>query len=177
MRRLFATVLASVLLLSAGARAAETHDLISFGYGYMNFDKSDERRQASDYRIEYRSGIAWQVSEQVGFHPAAVFEFTGHGMDFTGAGWAMDYDFLDHWLFTWSEDVGYLQHGNMHTMGGVLQFRSMGEVGYRFDNGIRLTAEASHISDANLTKINPGAEIVGGYVHVPIVDIIGAVTP
>ena len=49
----------------------------------------------------------------------------------------------------------------------------MAEIGYRFDNDMRITAEFSHISDANLTRVNPGAEIVGMYVHVPVFYMLG----
>jgi hypothetical protein len=49
----------------------------------------------------------------------------------------------------------------------------MGEIGYRFDNDTRLTAEFSHISDAKTTRFNPGAEILGVYLHVPVSVIFG----
>ena len=58
-------------------------------------------------------------------------------------------------------------------MGGTMQFRSQAEIGYRFDNNMRLTTEFSHISDAKTTRLNPGAEIIGLYLHVPTLVLFG----
>jgi hypothetical protein len=152
-------------------------DLVSFGGSYMNFDKTESHRQAADFRFEYRWGLSmlplispWFKSwdEYVQFHPFAGVETTSLGALYGLGGWAMDWKFLHHGVFTWSEGVGLFYNGDMRPMGSVLQFRSQGELGWVFDNQMRMTAQISHISDAKITQRNPGAEIVGVYFHVPI---------
>ena len=181
MRRLFAALLALAMLTSVSAHAAPAKstpmaapaastsepDLISFAVGYMDFDKSEPKRQSADFRLEYRFGYTFIGGKELGFHPFLGFETTSRNMMYGLGGFAMDWNFMHHGIFTWSEGVGYLDSGDMKSMGGTLQFRSQAELGYRFDNDMRITAEFSHISNAKLTRVNPGAEILGVYVHVP----------
>jgi hypothetical protein len=184
MRRLFVAVLALALCASLPTRAAPSGqpDLISLGGGYLDFDKSEPNKRSADFRLEYRFGLSLLPllsssfaggDQALQFHPFLGYETTSRAMQYGLSGFAMDWNFLRHGVFTWSEGVGYLDSGNMTTMGGTLQFRSQAEIGYRFDNNLRVTAEFSHISDAKLTRINPGAEILGVYVHVPVSSLIG----
>jgi hypothetical protein len=152
-------------------------DLISFGAGYMDFDKTESHKQSGDFRGEYRWGLSmlplissyfksWDPYVQ--FHPYAGVEVTTLGAFYGSGGWAMDGYIGRHGIVTWSEGIGLYEPGNMKSLHGTAEFRSMLEAGYRFDNEMRLTAEISHISDAGLTHSNPGAEIAGVYLHVPV---------
>jgi lipid A 3-O-deacylase len=190
MRSLFAALLALFLFASLSAQAAPasygsapaaaaagTPDLISFGVGYMDFDKSERKTHSSDYRFEYRFGYTFLGGDEVGFHPVLGFEMSSRDLLYGLGGFAMDWNFAEHGIFTWSEGAGYLDSGKQRSLGGTLQFRSMAELGYRFDNDMRLTAEFSHISDAKLTRINPGAEIIGVYLHLPTNYLFGGLNP
>ena len=193
MRHLFVALLALLCLTSLPAHAAPTQptpssmtttrnpdyqpDLVSFGVGYLDFDKSEPKTRSSDYRFEYRFGYSFIGGKELGFHPFLAFETTSRDMLYGLGGFTMDWNFTKHGIFTWSEGAGYLDSGKQRSLGGTLQFRSMAELGYRFDNDMRVTAEFSHISDAKLTRWNPGAEIIGLYVHVPTRTLLGGLNP
>ena len=157
-------------------------DLVSFSAGYFDFDKDEAHRQAADFRGEYRWGISllplissyfnsWDPYVQ--FHPFAGVETTTLGQLYGLGGWAMDGYIGRHGIFTWSEGVGLYYPGNAVRLGSFVEFRSQAELGWRFDNEMRLTGQISHISNAGLTQRNPGAEIVGVYFHVPVAVFAG----
>ncbi len=159
-------------------------DLLSFGAGYYDFDKGKDqpKTNSADFRLEYRWGLSilplvsnyfssWD--KYIQFHPYVGFETTSRGMTYGSGGWAMDGYIGRHGIFTWSEGVGLYQAGDSHSLGSFVEFRSMAELGWRFDNNMRITAALSHISNAGLTKHNNGAEIAGMYLHVPVSLIAG----
>jgi lipid A 3-O-deacylase len=47
------------------------------------------------------------------------------------------------------------------------------ELGYRFENQMRVSVAYSHISNANLSETNPGVDIISAYLHFPVDMIIG----
>lgn len=170
--------LAVFAVTSAHAEApVKQTDLISFGGGYFDFDKDEKHKQSGDFRVEYRWGLSMlplispyfnSWDKYVQFHPYAGLEVTTLGALYANGGWAMDGYIGRHGIFTWSEGVGLYNAGDMTTLGSVVEFRSQAELGWRFDNEMRLTGEISHISNAGMTKRNPGAEIAGVYLHVPM---------
>ncbi|HEU0118619.1 MAG TPA: acyloxyacyl hydrolase [Alphaproteobacteria bacterium] len=187
-RKLGLLVLLLALVSISPAHAADTSstfkqpDLVSFGVSYFDFDKDEPHKQSVDFRGEYRWGLSmlplispWFKSwdQYVQFHPYAGLEVTSLGMLYGNGGWAMDAYLGRHFVFTWSEGVGLYEGGDMTILGSVIEFRSMAELGYRFDNEMRLTGQISHISNAGLTSRNPGAEIAGLYLHMPISMICG----
>jgi len=46
--------------------------------------------------------------------------------------------------------------------------RSQLELGWKFDNDMRLSAYISHLSNVDTGDRNPGAEVLGGYLRVPV---------
>lgn len=197
MRRLIVSLLALALVTSTAAQADNYYgmhkntptapayaptpsmmpkkdsDLISFEVGYLDFDKTEPKTNAADFRFEYRFGYTFIGGHELGFHPFLGFETTSRNMLFGLGGFAMDWNFAPHGIFTWTEGAGYLDAGDQRSLGGTFQFRSGIEAGYRFDNDMRVTAQFSHISDAKLTRVNPGAEIIGMYLHVPTSYMFG----
>jgi hypothetical protein len=184
-RRLVA-VLAIALCVTTSAFAAqqgpEQHDLISLGAGYMDFDKTEKFTKSTDFRLEYRFGFSilpWISSsfaggrQEITFHPFLGVEATSRNLIYGLGGFSMDWDFSDHGIFTWNEGIGYLDSGDHRSLGNTMEFRSQAEIGYRFDDDTRITAQFSHISNAKTTRVNPGAEIIGMYVHVPVNEILG----
>jgi hypothetical protein len=156
-------------------------DLVSFGLGYMDFDKSESHKQSADFRLEYRWGMSLlpmisqslNVDRYVQVHPFAGVETTSLGALYGLGGFALDAYLCRHVVFTWSEGVGLFSPGAMKPLGSVVEFRSSGELGWRFDNDMRATIALSHISNAGITKRNPGAEIAGVYLHVPTSTLFG----
>lgn len=175
---LLAAALLALSFTAAHAEApAKQPDLLSFSGGYFNFDKTEPRRQSADFRFEYRWGVSLlpKVSsyfnswdKYVQFHPFLGIETNTRSAVYGLGGWAMDAYIGRNFIFTWSEGVGFFSPGDMAPLGSFVEFRSQAEFGYRFDNEMRLTAQISHISNAGITKRNPGAEIAGIYFHVPL---------
>jgi lipid A 3-O-deacylase len=152
-------------------------DLISFGLAYVDFDKQEPHRNSGDLRLEYRWGMSllplissyftkWDPYIQ--FHPFVGGELGTLGQLYGLGGFAMDVYVTRHWIFTWSEGAGLYYPGDAVRLGSFLEFRSQAEVGWRFDDNMRLTFEVSHISNAKITHFNPGSEMAGIYLHVPV---------
>ena len=160
-------------------------DLLSFGAGYEGFDKFDDaysqggeaRTRAADMRLEYRWGRSLASSRNdwvnIGIHPLAGVDVSMRGQLYGFGGFGFDFVFWKHVVMTESEAIGLFSAGNAKPLGSVIEFRSMMEVGWRFDDDIRMTAQASHISNAGITHRNPGEEIAGGYIHIPVRMLFG----
>jgi lipid A 3-O-deacylase len=76
-------------------------------------------------------------------------------------------------VITPSIGAGLYSQGNGKDLGSLLEFRTQLEIGYKFENEMRVTVAYSHISNANLTDLNPGVDIISAYLHVPVRMIIG----
>ena len=63
--------------------------------------------------------------------------------------------------------------GNGVDLGSVLEFRSSGEIAYRFEDRSRLGITAFHLSNASTGRINPGTEVVMLSYSMPITTLIG----
>lgn len=179
MRRCLPLILALILALAAPAQAASNAqpNLLSFGIGYMDFDKSESHKQSADIRTEYRWGLSllpkistWFTGwdRYIQLHPYVAGEVTSLGALYGLGGLAFDGYIGRHIIFTWSEGVGFFYPGNMAPLGSFVEFRSQVELGWRFQNEMRLTGQLSHISNAGITRRNPGAEIAGVYLHIPV---------
>ena len=158
-------------------------DLIGIGAGSVDFDKpssvdawkNDSKVRTTDVRLEYRFGYALAEADaswvDFGVHPLIGASGTWLGQYYGFAGFDFDAVFLKHIVVTESEAVGAYDSGNARyakPMGSTVEFRSQAEIGWRFDDDIRLTGDFSHISNAGLTRRNPGQEIVGGYLYIPV---------
>lgn len=165
-------------LLASPANADSYPDYLSVGGGGYNFDKADTKRKSLDYRIEYRWGVSILPLLSPGFksiepffqlHPAIGIEGNSKGAVYGHAGVNLDIPLLKHGLLTWGESIGAFGRGNdTRSMGAVLQFRSQLELGWQFQNDLRITGFVSHISSGGVIKDNPGAEMVGVYLHFPL---------
>lgn len=165
---------------SSYSSVANQPDLISIGSGYVDFDKNesnDPKTHAVDFRGEYRWGsVLWQTNNNVfdfGIRPIAGAEATSRAQLYGFGGLAFDFLFWKHFVLTPSEAAGLYDNGNARPLGSFVEFRSQIEAGWRFDNNMRLTAYLSHTSNAGLTRQNPGMEIAGFYLHVPVNCLFG----
>ncbi len=159
------------------AARAEEPALISAGGGIYNFDKHPDNRVSRDYRLEYRFATSLlpaisssfdAVEPYLQVRPAVGIEGNSRGALYFNGGLNIDIPFLRYGILTWGESIGAFGKGNETTsLGCMLQFRSQAELGVRFPNGLRITGFISHISNAHLVRDNPGAEIVGAYLHLP----------
>jgi hypothetical protein len=179
--RFLAIIIAlAALLLSASAWAAsplDQPDLFSVGLGYANFDKNETHRDSVDMRFEYRWGQSLlpllshtfnDFNHFVQIHPFVSMTTSSLGVLYGLGGLDADLYIGRHGIISWNEGAGLFFPGYGRPMGSIFEFRSTGEIGWRFDNETRLTFYMSHISNAKITERNPGSEILGFYVHVPV---------
>jgi len=151
-------------------------NVVSLGAGWFDFDKNSPQKEALDMRAEYRWGASllpmvhnyftgWDKYFQV--HPMVGLETTHRGQVYGFGGFAFDVLLGRHVILTESENVGLYYRGDGKRLGSFVEFRSQLEAGWRFDNEMRATAFVSHISNAGLTDLNPGANSFGAYLHIP----------
>lgn len=168
----------AALLTAATADAGSTPDLLSFGVGAYDVDldggSDDKQKQAADFRAEYRFGFSLlPLTEPVAtLHPWLGLEATSRGALFGGGGILLDIP-LGPVVVTPSFGVGAWGRGTGKELGSAIEFRSMIEIGYRFENEMRLTAYVSHTSNAGIDDDNPGLNAVGAYLHIPVTSLFG----
>ena len=173
------SVYAFLCVLSAVPAFASGPDYLTFGGGGFDFDKHDSERHSADYRGEYEWGTSLLPALADSFngaepiiqlHPTVGLEGNSNNAFYANGGLNLDIPLL--WrrgIFTWGEAAGYFNRGNdPRTLGSPLEFRSQLELGWRFPTEVRVTAYISHISNAHISTVNPGAEILGAYLHLPL---------
>ena len=130
--------------------------VLTFGAGYYDFNDNEE---AAEFRLEWRGKpLWWKLKPLAGVMATSDSAFYGYG------GIVFDFYLGDHVFISPSFAPGLYSGGDGKDLGSVIEFRSGIEVGWRFDNGSRLSAMVYHISNAHITSKNPGTEILSiGY--------------
>jgi hypothetical protein len=174
-----------LILLLAPVAMADDPDLIGLSVGRYDQDWIESHflfletghsgdEGATDFRLEYRFGtslISW--TEPYGkLKPFVGVEGTSDLAIYGLAGILFDIP-LGPVVITPSFGVGLYGRGDGRDLGSIVEFRSQLEVGYRFENEMRVSVAYSHISNANLSELNPGVDIISLYFHVPVGMIIG----
>lgn len=151
-------------------------DLLGFSGGAYDFDRNPSSTTAADFQLEHRWGVSllpkishlfngWDPTFQM--RPMAGLEGTSDGALYGYGGFAFDLFIGRHLFLSPNEAVGAYYAGNGKALGSVVEFRSTLDVGYRFGNNLRLSASFGHISNANLTHLNPGTEILSANILIP----------
>lgn len=148
--------------------AASDPDLVSFGAGYFDVLKNEPRNRAADFRLEYRFGesLLSDIEQYVSIRPWVGAEITSDGGVYGAGGLLFDFE-VGSFNFTPSFGAGLHYDGDGKQLGSFWEFRSQAELSYRFDNDSRIGIAFGHISNAGLSKDNPGSEILTLYYHVP----------
>lgn len=145
-----------------GPAAAADPAFLSLGVGYFNvFEGTGE---AAAFRLEYRSDLTLWI-----FKPFAAAAVTSAGSVFIGGGILADI-YLGHRLVL-SGSFGpfyYAQGASDFDLGYPLEFRSQGELAYRFDNRARLGIAISHYSNGGLGDGNSGSETISLNFAIPL---------
>ena len=164
---------------AGGVRAESSPDLISVGIGAYDsvvFQPSTDtpRNRSGDFRLEYRFGYSLLsfTEPYVKFHPWVGFETTTDGMLY-GVGGILADVWFGPVVVTPSFGAGLWRRGGSKNLGSGLEFRSMIELGYEFDNQMRVSAFLSHISNGGITRENPGVNTAGAYLHIPFRTLFG----
>jgi lipid A 3-O-deacylase len=158
---LVGTLALSALTAPPSARAADDPAFLSFGAGYLDWNRKKDT--ATEFRAEYRSDSNFLWLKPLGgvtvTSDKSVYAFGGVGIDvFLGRRLVMTPSFAP----------GYFHRGGGLDLGHKLEFRSQLEIAYRFDNRARLGFAISHMSNASIGKINPGTESAIIYYSIPL---------
>lgn len=110
---------------------------------------------AGVFRGEYRfASKLWVLRPLIGA------EVTTDGSTYEYGGFGLDIFFGDRWVLTPTEAVGFWSRGDSDSknLGSWVEFRSGAEIAYRLTDDSRIGLSFHHISNAGLTKRNPGEE-------------------
>ncbi len=159
--------LISAVLLATPARAEPGADIgnLVLSLGYSDFDQGNN--DAANFRLDYRHDEGLYFLK-----PWIGIEATNEGAVWGGAGLYADLPLYDRVYLTASTGIGGYSQGGGKDLGHTLEFRSTGEVSFRFDNGVRLGVSISHISNASIGDINPGVNILSAVYMVPLGNLI-----
>jgi hypothetical protein len=129
---------------------------IGTGAGVFDINPNQKKRDATrDAQLqgEYRFGdVLWILAPFVGLMGTSTGAFYGY------AGFGFDVNFGANWVVTPTFAGGYWYRGGGLNLGSWWEFRSGAEFDYRFANRTRLGLAFYHISNAGLTKQNPGEQ-------------------
>ena len=138
---------------------------IAVGAGAFDVTPSASNRggTAAELRAEYRFGdVLWFVSPFIGVQGTSDGAFYGYG------GFGIDINFGPNLVLTPNVAGGYFARGSGTNLGSWWEFRSGAELAWRFDDMSRLGVAVHHISNAGLTKRNPGEQSVLLMYSVPL---------
>lgn len=143
----------STLLISVSAVQAETKtrsDYVTLSGGW--FDVHDDDRSAMG-GLEYRGKSFWHD-----LLPIGGLTITEDGSYYGYAGLNYDWNVIGGVYVTPTLAVSLYEDGGGKDLGGVIEFRSGVELGYRFANDHRVGVAYQHLSNAGIYDKNPGAE-------------------
>jgi hypothetical protein len=149
------------LAVSAAARADEPwRSQLEVG-GFDIFHKSN----SESFDLQLRPGWRlWNFGVFAGGMATTKNAYMGY------AGITYDLHVTNHILILPDAAVGYYSHGNdkILSVKSTAEFRTGIGAAYEFDNGWRLGADIHHISNAGIDKKNPGVEIAGITLAIPL---------
>jgi hypothetical protein len=129
---------------------------LALGAGAFNITPSSshsDSRTAAEFRGEYRFvDVWWIISPFVG---ASV---TSQGAAYGYFGFGFDINVGTHLVVTPNVAAGFFEKGSGLNLGSWWEFRTGGEIAYRFDDQSRLGIEITHTSNAGIGKRNPGEQ-------------------
>ncbi|MEI8397501.1 MAG: acyloxyacyl hydrolase [Rhodospirillaceae bacterium] len=186
--KVLVAALALFATLGAAVPASATDDPARFSFGggqydqtainpgflFLKVSRGDSHKPAADFRTEYRFGTSLisAIEPYAKMKPWVGAEVTSDGAVYGAGGILFDIP-VGPIVFTPSFGPGLYSPGAGKKLGSPIEFRTMLEVGYEFENQSRFSLGYSHISNANITTLNPGSNILSVYYHVPASWILG----
>lgn len=156
------------LLLAPFAAHAQAPDLLVFGAGATSVLHGGEQ-SAADLRLEYRAGLSLAPFTEplLAVRPWVGVEGTSRRSVWGGVGILLDIPVGPLSLVP-QAGVGGYEQGAGKNLGSPLEFRTGLELDYRFENGSRIGAEFTHMSNASVTRHNPGTEAIVVNYQIPL---------
>lgn len=148
------------------AAAEDDPTLFTVQGGVYNVFKDDD--VAGAFAFEVRGGERFLI-----FKPFGGMMGTSDGAFHGYGGILTDIYFGRRIVLTFGFAPGVYADGNGKALGYWLEFRSSGELAYRFDDRSRIGVMINHVSNAGLGDRNPGTEIVMLSYSTPLSKIFG----
>ena len=154
------------------------YDVFGIGYYDIKFDGSSTN-EAIDFRYERRFDkvlvdIGPEEDNFFYLKPFAGIETTSKSAYYILGGIYLEDNLgqlftgdKSNFVFTPSFGAGYYDNGNGKKLGNKIEFRTTLEISYEMQNKNRIGLSFSHISNANIGNINPGAEIISLSYQIP----------
>ncbi len=161
------TALFAALAGAGSARAGEDPGYLIINAGAFDFHRDTS---AAQFGAQYRMGEKlWIIKPVVGIFgtsDGAVYGYGGFGID-------LYFGKCKCVIFTPDFAVGYFDKGDGKDLGNEVEFRSGGEISYRFKDRSRIGIAIHHLSNASLSDSNPGEESFMANYSIPINWIVG----
>lgn len=168
LRSLVLARLLPLLLAPVAVHAQGAPSLLVLGAGATDVLEGGGRA-AADLRLEYRAGLSLLPFAEPLFavRPWVGAEGTSRGSVWGGAGLLLD---IPVWRFSLvpQAGVGAYGQGRGRALGSPLEFRVGMELAYRFDDGSRVGAMFTHMSNAGVARRNPGTEAIIVTYQIPL---------
>lgn len=161
------------------AENKELPDSLVLGAGWQEIFKNYPYKNGADFRLEHRWGLSLlsslseyfkPVDNGLQIHPFLGIETNTRVSMYGFGGLVLDFLIGDHIVVSPNFTIGYYSQGQGKRLGYPVEFRSTFEAGYRFESEWRITGYISHVSNAALGRKNPGVEMGGIYLHIPLIN-------
>ncbi|MDX5361579.1 MAG: acyloxyacyl hydrolase [Alphaproteobacteria bacterium] len=128
------------------------------------FDPVERDDEAVSFRLAWLSGkpLLWKIAPMAGAMATTDGAVYGYG------GLYADLFLTDNLFLMPSVAAGLYADGDGKDLGHAVQFRSGAMVGWRFDGGMRVGVSYHHLSNGGLGDRNPGVEILGFSLMLPL---------
>jgi lipid A 3-O-deacylase len=154
---------------AAAKSMAGSEDPMFLTIGGGLYDLNRPAHYAAEFNVGWRSDTRWWIFKQ---HAGALFTDAGTAYGYWGL--LIDLYIGNRIVFTPSTAVGLWRRGGGPDLGHIIEFRSGGELAYRFDNRSRLGVGFYHISNTGFwADKNPGEETIMLNYSVPTNLIFG----
>lgn len=141
-----------------GARADDPY-FLAVGGGVFDFNRASYVGQA---RLELRFADRFFL-----FKPMLGVLVTADKAVYGYGGLRIDLYIGNRWVVTPNAALGAYYRGDGINLGSTLEFKTGAELDYRFDDHSRLGVALDHLSNAGITRQNPGSNTVLLYYSYP----------
>ncbi|MDE2228156.1 MAG: acyloxyacyl hydrolase [Alphaproteobacteria bacterium] len=161
-------LVAAIWFGAASARADDLmssltgHDpgMLSVGGGMYDFLHNNK---AVEGRVEYEFAHGFYFVKPI----IGIFG-TNKKSAFAYAGFDFDLHFGRHFVLVPNASVGYYHRGDGKNLGEAFEFKTGARFDYRFEDASRIGIAFDHISNAGISKTNPGEENILLMVSFPL---------
>ena len=140
-------------------------NLLYIGSGVFSIIR---KQKVANFQIEYRPNYSLPVKDLLLIRPLIGAMMTTEASTYLYFGVAFDCFITRFLVFTPSFAPGYYMRGSGLNLGFPLEFRSSAELSYRFKNLSRLGIMFYHLSNASLSRRNPGTECLMFFYGIPL---------